>query len=235
VSDQEATGGEPEARSTGRIGEPRLPMALAVIAIAVLSMLIPDEFRISEETAWVYPVLLMGLLALLVIGDPGRIDREKRWLRVVTAILIYDIIAGTALSSVRLVVGLTSSDTHNKVSQLSAPQLLEVGALILITNILGFALLFWHLDAGGPAARAHHRTEPRRAFVWQEQSLPELEGKGWYPQFIDYLALSFNTCTAFSPTDVSAVKRWAKLVMLAESSMSLTLVVLVIARAINAL
>jgi uncharacterized membrane protein len=235
VSDQEEAGGEVEARSTGRIGEPRLPMALAVVAIAALSFAVPEEFRIAQTTEWGYPALLMVLLGLLVIGDPGRIDREKRWLRVVTAILIYDIIAGTALSSVRLVVGLTSSDAHNKVNELSAAQLLEVGALILITNILGFALLFWHHDAGGPAARAHHRPEPRRAFVWQEQSLPELEGTGWFPQFIDYLALSFNTCTAFSPTDVSPVKRWAKLVMLAESSMSLTLVVLVIARAINAL
>lgn len=218
-----------------RVGESRLPMALAVVAIAALSMLIPDDFRISGTTAWVYPVFLMGLLAVLMIGDPGRIDREKRWLRVVTAILIYDIIAGTALSSVRLVVGILTHPSNSDKPWLTAPQLLEVGALILITNILGFALLFWHHDAGGPAARAHHRTEPRRAFVWQEQSLPELEGAGWYPQFIDYLALSFNTCTAFSPTDVSAVNRWAKLVMLAESSMSLTLVVLVIAKAINAL
>jgi hypothetical protein len=217
------------------VGESRLPMALAVVAIAALSMLIPDDFRISGTTAWVYPVFLMGLLAVLMIGDPGRIDREKRWLRVVTAILIYDIIAGTALSSVRLVVGILTHPSNSDKPWLTAPQLLEVGALILITNILGFALLFWHHDAGGPAARAHHRPEPRRAFVWQEQSLPELEGAGWYPQFIDYLALSFNTCTAFSPTDVSAVKRWAKLVMLAESSMSLTLVVLVIAKAINAL
>ena len=216
------------------VGESRLPMAL-VVAIAALSMLIPDDFRISGTTAWVYPVFLMVLLAVLMIGDPGRIDREKRWLRVVTAILIYDIIAGTALSSVRLVVGILTHPSNSDKPWLTAPQLLEVGALILITNILGFALLFWHHDAGGPAARAHHRPEPRRAFVWQEQNLPELEGAGWYPQFIDYLALSFNTCTAFSPTDVSAVNRWAKLVMLAESSMSLTLVVLVIAKAINAL
>ena len=235
MNEQEEAGSEAVARRAGRVGEPRLPMALAVIAIAALSMLIPDEFRISNTTAWVYPVLLMGFLALLVIGDPGRIDREKRWLRVVTSILIGDIIAGTALSSLRLVVGIMTHVSSTSPNWLTAPQLLEVGALILITNILGFALLFWHLDAGGPAARAHHRPEPRRAFIWQEQSLPELEGTGWYPQFIDYLALSFNTCTAFSPTDVSPVKRWAKLVMLAESSMSLTLVVLVIARAINAL
>ena len=37
---------------------------------------------------------------------------------------------------------------------------------------------------------------------------------GWYPQFVDYLALSFNTAMAFSPTDVSAIKPWAKLLMI---------------------
>ena len=210
-------------------------MALAVLAIAGLTLLIPDDFRLSVATEYAYPVILMGLLALLMIGDPGRIDREQQWLRTTTSVLIGLIIAGTALSAVRLVVGILTHSSDTTPHWLSAAQLLEVGAFILITNMIGFALLFWHLDAGGPAARAHFRPEPRRAFVWPEQGLPELVGTAWYPQFVDYLALSFNTCTAFSPTDVSAVKHWAKLVMIVESSMSLTLVALVIARAINVL
>ena len=221
--------------STPRVGERRLPMALAVLAIAGLTLLIPDDFRLSVATEYASPVILMGLLALLMIGDPGRIDREQQWLRTTTSVLIGLIIAGTALSAVRLVVGILTHSSDTTPHWLSAAQLLEVGAFILITNMIGFALLFWHLDAGGPAARAHFRPEPRRAFVWPEQGLPELEGTAWYPQFVDYLALSFNTCTAFSPTDVSAVKHWAKLVMIVESSMSLTLVALVIARAINVL
>ena len=221
--------------ATPRVGERRLPMALAVIVIAGLTLIIPDDFRLSVATRWLYPLVLVVLLIVLMVGDPGRIDRENRWLRVMTSVLIGAILVGTSVSALRLVIGILTHASPNAPPWISSPQVLEVGAFVLVTNVIGFALLFWHLDAGGPAARAHHRPEPRRAFTWPEQSLPELEGAGWYPQFVDYLALSFNTCTAFSPTDVSAVKHWAKLVMLAESSISLTLVTLVIASAINAL
>ena len=65
--------------------------------------------------------------------------------------------------------------------------------------------------------------------------LPELVGASWYPKFADYLVLSFNTALAFSPTDVSAIRVWAKLMMIFESLVSLALAALVIARAINIL
>jgi hypothetical protein len=58
---------------------------------------------------------------------------------------------------------------------------------------------------------------------------------GWYPKFMDYLHLSFTTATAFSPTDVSAIKSWAKLMMMAEEAISLVVAVLVVSRAVNIL
>jgi hypothetical protein len=57
----------------------------------------------------------------------------------------------------------------------------------------------------------------------------------WVPRFGDYLTLAFWTATAFSPTDVSAVKPWAKLLMIAEACVSLGVGALVISRAINIL
>ena len=39
---------------------------------------------------------------------------------------------------------------------------------------------------------------------------------GWYPAFVDYLHLSFNTAMTFSTSDVSVIKPWAKLMMMAE-------------------
>jgi hypothetical protein len=57
----------------------------------------------------------------------------------------------------------------------------------------------------------------------------------WVPEFADYLSLAFWTATAFSPTDISAIKRWAKLLMMIEAVVSLGLGALVIARAINIL
>ena len=55
------------------------------------------------------------------------------------------------------------------------------------------------------------------------------------PTFVDYLSLGFWTATAFSPVDISAIKPWAKLLMIMEALVSLAVGALVIARAINML
>ena len=60
-------------------------------------------------------------------------------------------------------------------------------------------------------------------------------GADWYPKFIDYLHLSFTTAMAFSPTDVSAIRPWAKLLTMAEDMISLLVALLVVARAVNIL
>jgi hypothetical protein len=205
-------------------------MALAVLAVAVLYLFIPEDFRLAPWTRIAFPVFLVVLLLVLVIGDPGRIDREVRWLRTLTGVMIGIITFFTLVAAVRLVLGIL-----HKSSFADAGQLLVIGGIILFTNMVAFALWFWHLDSGGPAARAHGRTEHRPAFVFPEQSVQHLVVEGWYPQFVDYFAVSFNTSTAFSPTDVSAIRHWAKLFMVVESSTSLVLVALVIARAINIL
>ncbi len=216
--------------SEARQGERRLPMALAVLAVAGLYTFVPDDFRLAQWTRIGFPAFLVVLLLILTIGDPGRIDREVRWLRTLTGVMIAIITVVTLVAAVRLVLGIL-----NKSSFADAGQLLVIGGVILFTNMVAFALWFWHLDSGGPAARAHGRTDHPPAFVFPEQSVPRLVQEGWYPQFVDYFAVSFNTSTAFSPTDVSAIRHWAKLFMIVESSTSLLLVALVIARAINIL
>ena len=216
--------------SDARQGERRLPMALAVLAVAGLYLFIPDDFRLAPWTRIAFPAFLVVLLLVLVIGDPGRIDREVRWLRTLTGVMIAIITFFTLVAAVRLVLGIL-----HKSAFADAGQLLVIGGIILFTNMVAFALWFWHLDSGGPAARAHGRTGHRQAFMFPEQAAPHIAGDGWYPQFVDYFAVSFNTSTAFSPTDVSAVRHWSKLFMIVESSTSLLLVALVIARAINIL
>ena len=58
---------------------------------------------------------------------------------------------------------------------------------------------------------------------------------GWRPQFFDYLYLGFTNATAFSPTDVMPLARWAKLAMTVQALTSLFILGLVIARAVNIL
>ena len=59
--------------------------------------------------------------------------------------------------------------------------------------------------------------------------------EGWIASIPRLPLLSFATATAFSPTDVSAVKAWAKILMMAEEAISLMVALLVIARAVNIL
>jgi hypothetical protein len=61
------------------------------------------------------------------------------------------------------------------------------------------------------------------------------QDRDWRPGFVDYLFLAFNTSTAFSPTDVPVLSRWAKLMMMVQASISLMTVALIAARAVNIL
>ena len=114
----------------------------------------------------------------------------------------------------------------------SADSLLASGALVWIGNALVFGLLYWQLDSGGPLAR--HRT-PRRYpdFAFTQQMSPELAPPGWRPRYVDYFILGITTSTAFSPTDVMPMAAWAKLTLALRSLISLTVIGLVIARAVN--
>jgi hypothetical protein len=216
-----------------RKGERRLPMALAVLAAAVLYLFIPEQFRVTEVAHVVYPVFLLVLVVILTVGDPGRIDREQRWLRVTTGVMVATITVGTAYTAGRLVVGILQGAQFG-----DAGELLTIGAVVWLTTIISFALWYWHLDCGGPAARANRSYEERGilpAFHFPEQNLESPAYSAWYPQFVDYLALSFNTAAAFGPTDVSAVRHWSKLWLITESAISLALIGLVVARAVNVL
>jgi len=63
----------------------------------------------------------------------------------------------------------------------------------------------------------------------------EDEDPSWTPQFVDYLFLAFNTSTAFSPTDTAVLSRRTKLGMMVQSLISLTIIALLAARAVNIL
>jgi hypothetical protein len=215
--------------SIAPVGERRWPMAVAALAAVVLHQFMPADFRVSPH--WMYPAFMVAFLVVLVVGDPGRIDRQRRWLQVTTGLMIGLITLVNGFSAVRLVVGiLTKGHSFD-----TAGQLLLIGAVVFLTNVIAFALWFWDLDGGGPAARAAGSQLYPTAFVFPEMTVPELVPPGWYPQFIDYLALSFNTATAFGPTDVAAIRRWAKMMMIIEATISLSLATLVVARAINIL
>jgi uncharacterized membrane protein len=103
-----------------------------------------------------------------------------------------------------------------------------------VTNVIVFALWYWEWDRGGPLARAHGQHQ-YADFLFAQMQSPETASPDWEPMFLDYLYLSFTNSTAFSPTDVLPLSRWAKMLMMGQSSVSLVTVVLVVARAVNTL
>ena len=115
-----------------------------------------------------------------------------------------------------------------------AGELLASGAIVWVGNNLAFALLYWLVDSGGPVARARARTAVPLDFAFTQQMSPELAPAGWRPVFLDYLHLGFTNATAFSPTEVMPLALRAKYVMLVQSTVSLALFGLVVARAVNA-
>ena len=217
------------------VGEPRWPMALAVLVAGALHAVLPTQLRqlppeLLGDSRWWYLVVVAVLLAALIIGDPGRIDRPSRWLRILTIALIALISADNAVQAGRLVASILSTKPFTE----DANKLLIAGGAIWLANVIGFSLWYWEADRGGAVARSSGSTT-KPAFVFPEMINPQFVREDWYPTFVDYLHLSFTTATAFSPTDVSAVKPWAKLMMMLEEAISLLVAILVVARAVNIL
>ncbi|MEV7730304.1 hypothetical protein AB0P15_37170 [Streptomyces sp. NPDC087917] len=220
---------EPEPRTRTRVhSESRWPMAAAVVASAVLTLLLPDALRLGPR--WALPLAEGLLLVALIAGDPGRITRRSTILRAVSIALVV-ILAGSAIwSTMQLIDDLIHGGTETN----SATALLSAGGSVWASTVLAFSLLYFELDSGGPAARTHHMPHTP-ALAFPQQLNPEVSSPNWRPRYIDYLYLGFTNSTALSPTDVMPLAPWAKCVMTLQSIVSLIILGLVVARAVNVL
>jgi hypothetical protein len=210
--------------------EPRWPIALVLgffIAISiVLRVAVPNRSSLGPD--WLVPGIEIGLLLLLLAADPARVSGRRRWLRKLAIALVVLLGAAAFAATIRLIVDLIEGGEVTN----SARDLLASGAVIWVGNMLVFSLFYWLLDSGGPLARyrADHEFPD---FAFTQQLSPELAPPGWRAQYVDYLMLALTTSTAFSPTDVMPMARWAKVTMALQSLISLTVFGLVIARAVN--
>ena len=201
-------------------------MALAVLALMALAVVSPAGLALLP--GWLLAAVEGILLVALMIGDPGRIDRDTRWLRLVSFALVAVILISTLTATVLLLHGLLVGSAETQ----DAVKVLVAGAKVWLGNNVAFALLYWEFDGGGPAARAHGM--PRYPdFAFPQQLSPELAPPGWRPQFIDYLYVGFTNANAFSPTDTMPMAHWAKVAMGSQALISFAIIGLVIARAVN--
>ena len=209
------------------VAESRWPMVVALLVTLVLTLLLPDAMRLGPRL--LIPAIEIGLLIAMVIGDPGRIDRTNRWLRWLSLSLVTVLIAQALWATGKLVYVLIEG-TNPAVND--AYDLLAAGGIVWATNNIAFAFLYWDLDSGGSAARAHFLPQ-YPDFAFPQQLSPEVAPPDWRPTFVDYLYLGFTNATAFSPTDAMPLAPWAKIAMTIQSILSLAILGLVIARAAN--
>jgi hypothetical protein len=220
-------GDTPAPEPAPAVAEPRWPMATAVLAATILYVGMPHRGRVPGW--WVGPVLQLVLLGVLIVQDRGRIDRRSATMHWLMVALLVVMTLGIALSVIVL-----AYDILVAVKGVTATILLGRGAAIWVENVIVFSLWYWQLDRGGPAERAAGSLIPP-SFAFPENATPELAPAGWRPAYPDYLYLAYTNATAFSPTDTLPVRRWAKLTMMVQSTLSLVIAILVLARAINIL
>jgi uncharacterized membrane protein len=208
--------------------EPRWQALIAIIAVTGLYVSLPGSLTIGPT--WMLPALVVVLAApLLVLHRAGQHGMDKILGFALTSILTIAMIA-----SVAFLIGLLPA--HKE----SPTQLLRSAALLWLTNVLVFALWYWRLDAGGPHAREQRDTHANGAFLFPQMTMlrrvEQATGQQrWSPHFVDYLFLAFNTSAAFSPTDTPVLTRWAKVLMMLQSLISLTVIAILAARAVNIL
>ena len=208
------------------VGEARWPMAGAVLAAMVLTILLPDTVRLGPQ--WLLPLIEGVLLVAVIAGDPGKINRVTRRLRTLSIALVSVLVLGALWATVQLIDALINGSAETN----SASELLEAGTIVWVSNNIAFALLYWELDGGGAAARAH-QLPSHYGFAFPQQLNPPIASPDWRPRFIDYLYLGFTNATAFSPTDAMPLAPWAKIAMALQAFVSLAILGLVIARAVN--
>ena len=212
------------------LGESRWPPAAALVVYIALNIAIrlwlPSQSPV--RLPWLLPTVETLLLVVIVWGDPARMARRTPWAHRAAVALVLVLVVAALWATGLLVYDLIKG---HGVSQ-SPTKLLASGALVWLGNNLSFGLLYWLMDSGGPIARSRY---PRPVdFAFTQQMSPELAPPGWRPVFLDYLHLGFTNATAFSPTDVMPLSLRAKYVMVLQSTVSLALFGLVVARAVNA-
>jgi hypothetical protein len=206
-----------------RPGVPRWPAFAALLVIGALYSWISERLTLGPPRL---PLVL--IVALLIPRAVALLRGHHRLVRHIGVLLVGLLTLAVLASTVFLVSALLGHE-------LDALALLRGAALVWAVNVLTFAVWYWEIDAGGPAARHRDHHASTDFLIPQLAAAGGAPARGWSPAFVDYLFLAFNTSTAFSPTDTLILSRRAKLLMMVQSLISLVVIAVLAARAVNML
>jgi fatty acid desaturase len=208
--------------------EPRWPAFVAAVGVGFLYASLPEQ--LTYGPGWLVLVVTVVLLVPAVLLHRGGHSR----LNDLFGYSSLGVITLALISSLALLITRLPGHKDPPVELLRAAGALWVG------NVLVFASWYWRLDGGGPNERDRRGVHTDGAFLFPQMIMDQSQKvqmgeQCWSPGFIDYLFLAFNTSTAFSPTDVPVLSRWAKAMMMVQSMISLATIALLAARAVNIL
>jgi uncharacterized membrane protein len=214
--------------------ESRWEAAPAVAFIIAMQLLLAFVSRSQNWLLWHFHwwVWLTPAVPELLVLAPLALDAPRRRLqqlglrRMVALVLFALVSLANAFLLVAVIASLVSGNEK------SGSQLLLKGAVLWSTNVVVYGLWYWSFDRGGPVRRLGSDPPPPD-FQFPQMENPQLAAPGWQPELLDYLYVSFTNSIAFSPTDAMPLSRWAKMLMLSESSVSAVTILLVAARAVN--
>ena len=205
----------------------RLAPLIAVTVAITAQVLMRD--RIVLGPLLLAPIVEATLGVVLLLGDSLLRSHRHRLSYVRYALAL--VLALSATASAALLI-------HDLIHArpVSVQQLLAEGVQVLVVAAVGFAMLFWQLDRGGPNGRVQPNPE-YMSFWFTQDAIREYSDQfdHWEPRFVDYLYLSITNLTAFSPTDTMPLTRTAKMLMAWQSLISLATIAVVLARAVNLL
>jgi hypothetical protein len=201
---------------------------VAILAVGGLYTALPPALTLGPR--WLFPGVVLALLIPTVVSH----HTGRHQLNAICGFAVLGVL--TLELSISVLLLINDLPAHQE----SAEALLRSAASLWPTNILVFALWYWRLDAGGPYQRDKRAGHPDGAFLFPQmaltdEALSEAGQQDWSPNFVDYLFLAFNTSTALSPTDTPVLARWAKLLMMLQALLSLLIIALLAARAVNLL
>lgn len=207
----------PHDERTGVVS--RWAALIGTVVIGLFYFALPE--RLTFGPSWLLlAVEAVVILPLLLIRRSNH-PLAPRTIRILALVLLGAVTAGLACSIALLILNLSAE---------KGSSLLRNAALLWGTNILVFALWYWEIDGGGPVKR-HHSGHKAADFMFPQQ----VDGNtsGWVALFVDYLFLAFTGATALSPADTFPLTRQAKLLMMIEAMLSMIIIVLLAARAVN--